>query len=196
MGRKRTIDREATMLAIEQVVRRQGVGGLSIDAVAKEAGISKSSVVYDFRNKAGLLAAFTRNRIAAHRDQLDGHLPQDEDPNRFLRGMIDATEQSPTEEEVSVAMIISAAMSAEAECHELMSREIDEVQSRVMREADDPRRAKLAYLALHGIKSLEFFGFCRFDPESRHELMEDIRWLLQARPADPAPNQTDRPAPN
>lgn len=186
MGRKRTIDREATMLAIESVVRRQGVGGLSIDAVAKEAGISKSSVVYDFQNKAGLLAAFTRSRIAAHREQLDALLPQDDAPNRWLRGLLQASEQSPTDEEVSIAMLISSAMSAEEECHALMCEEICQTMGRVAQEADDPRRASLAYLALHGIKSLEFFGFCRFDSESRQELLDDIRGLLQSSGPEPA----------
>ncbi len=187
MGRKRTIDREATMLAIESVVRRLGVGGLSIDAVAKEAGISKSSVVYDFRNKAGLLAAFTRSRIAAHREQLDALQPQDDAPNRWLRGLLAATEQTPTEEEVSIAMVISSAMSSEEECHALMCEEIGDTMERVAREAEDPRRANLAYLALHGIKSLEFFGFCRFDPETRQELLNDIRWLLQSALPEPPP---------
>jgi AcrR family transcriptional regulator len=43
-------------------VRQLGLAGLSIDAVAKEAGISKSSVVYDFRNKNALLAAFIEKK--------------------------------------------------------------------------------------------------------------------------------------
>ena len=57
MGRKRTIDRDALMDGVESVARREGVSGLSIDALAKEVGISKSSVVYDCGSKAGLLAA-------------------------------------------------------------------------------------------------------------------------------------------
>ena len=199
MGRKRTIDREATMVAIESVVRRHGVGGLSIDAVAKEAGISKSSVVYDFQNKAGLLAAFTSSRLAAHRAQLESFLPKDQAPNRWLRALLKASEETPTDEEVSVAMIISAAMSSEEECHSLMCQEINEVFDRVLSEADDPRTASLAYLALHGIKSLEFFGFSRFDPESRQKLLRDICWLVQAKlPSEPPaehpacePPQTD-----
>ena len=53
MGRKRTIDRDALMDGVESVARREGVSGLSIDALAKEVGISKSSVVYDCGSKAG-----------------------------------------------------------------------------------------------------------------------------------------------
>ncbi len=179
MGRKRTIDREATMAAIEAVVRRHGVSGLSIDAVAKEAGISKSSVVYDFKNKAGLLAAFTRSRLDAHSAHIEGNLPDDGQPNRWLRSLLSCSEDSPTDEETSIAMIISSAMSSEEECHTLMCREINEVFDRVIAEASNPRASTLAYLALHGIKSLEFFGFRRFDPESRQQLLHDIYELLR-----------------
>ena len=45
MGRRKTIDRQATLRAIETVVRERGFAALSIDAVAKAAGISKSSVL-------------------------------------------------------------------------------------------------------------------------------------------------------
>ena len=65
MGRKRTIDRDALMDGVESVARREGVSGLSIDALAKEVGISKSSVVYDCGSKAGLLAALLVTRSAS-----------------------------------------------------------------------------------------------------------------------------------
>lgn len=188
MGRKRTIDREATMLAIESVVRRHGVGGLSIDAVAKEVGISKSSVVYDFKNKAGLLAAFTRSRLEAHAHHIEENLPADDLPNRWLRALVKCSEESPSDEEASVAMIISSAMSSEAECHTLMCSEITQCFDRVIAEASNPRSALLAYLALHGVKSLEFFGFRSFDPESRRQLLGDIGKLLQDKPPISAPN--------
>ena len=55
MGRKRSIDRDELMRAVDAVARRAGVSGLSIDAVATEAGVSKSSVVYDCQGKACLL---------------------------------------------------------------------------------------------------------------------------------------------
>mgnify|MGYP002712407599 CR=1 FL=1 len=40
MGRKRTIDRDTLMDGVESVARREGVSGLSIDALAKEVGMS------------------------------------------------------------------------------------------------------------------------------------------------------------
>mgnify|MGYP002715770027 CR=1 FL=1 len=74
MGRKRTIDRDALMDGVESVARREGVSGLSIDALAKEVGISKSSVVYDCGSKAGLLAAFAFTALIYRVGRSNGRL--------------------------------------------------------------------------------------------------------------------------
>ncbi len=57
MARQRKITADDILDATERVILRLGTGGLSIDAVAKEAGVSKSRVVYDHKSKSGLLAA-------------------------------------------------------------------------------------------------------------------------------------------
>lgn len=48
MGRRRTIDRDQLLDAAEAVIAREGAAGLTIDAVAKEMGITKGGVQYCF----------------------------------------------------------------------------------------------------------------------------------------------------
>ena len=57
MGRLRIIDRDAVLTAAERVVRRDGAARLTIEAVAAEAGISKASVLYDYKTKQALIKA-------------------------------------------------------------------------------------------------------------------------------------------
>lgn len=180
MGRKRTIDRDATMAAIEAVVLRDGAGGLSIDAVAREAGISKSSVVYDFRNKAGLLAAFMFNRMNAHLEQIAATRDGIEGPDRWLRAMIQSSDTTPSSEEVAVAMMLAAATHTSEECHCVMSGKIGKFLELAEQDAADLRVTRLAFLALHGLKCLEFFSFQEFDLDTRHQMLNDITRLLDA----------------
>lgn len=191
MGRKRTIDRKVTMAAIETVILRDGVGGLSIDAVAREAGISKSSVVYDFRNKSGLLAAFTRKRMGAYREQLQAKREMADGPDQFLHALIGATRKGLSAEETSAAMMITAATHTSEECHAVMRAEMQHFLQQSQSDAADPRIARLAFMALHGMKSLEFFNFHRFDDDTRNQLLDDIAALLnKAAPTpDPQPAQ-------
>ena len=63
MARLRTIDSDALLDAAERVAIRDGAVGLTIDAVAREAKISKSRVIYDYKSKSGLLQALVERRL-------------------------------------------------------------------------------------------------------------------------------------
>lgn len=189
MGRKRTIDREATMAAIEAVILRDGAGGLSIDAVAREAGISKSSVVYDFRNKAGLLAAFMQSRMDAHREQILALRATLDGPNAFLRAALQECVGCQSEEEMAVAMMLAAAARSSDECHNVLCREITGFMDMAQQDAADERATRLAFVALHGLQCLEYFSLVRLDPQIRQNIVQDIAGLLQApTPDTPSPD--------
>lgn len=190
MGRKRSIDRDELMQAVEAVARRCGVSGLSIDAVAKEAGVSKSSVVYDCESKAGLLAAFTRYQIAQFHNSFEQALALRKDqPNAWLRSMIDEFRTAPTDEDVSIAMLISASMGENAECRDIMRAALKEDAERIAAEAADPRRMLRVLLTLHGIMFLECFGFHRFDDVTRNEILDDLQSVAES-DAGAAPDPT------
>lgn len=186
MGRKKSIDRAMTMNAIEAVVRQHGLAGLSIDAVARQAGISKSSVVYDFKNKNALLAAFIANRMANKRalvaEARQRHLDHS---NPWIRGLLDTIAHTPTQEDMDTAIVIAAGMGSGAECRTAMQQKITEDLAIVLDEADCTRSAMLSYLAAYGLLTMEYFGFHRFAPEQRDEILQDIGWLLSARPTSP-----------
>lgn len=57
MGRKPTITREGLLEIAEGIVRCDGAAGLTIDALAKAAGISKGGVQYSFSSKDDLVRA-------------------------------------------------------------------------------------------------------------------------------------------
>lgn len=167
------------MDAIEAVVREHGVAGLSIEAVARAAGISKSSVVYDFNSKNALLAAFVQKRLERKYDELErvteAYAGQ---PDAFLQGMLTHCTQSPSDEDISCAMAITTSFSDDNTCRELMGASFKSDLERVTQEASDPGRARLAWAALHGLMSLEYLGFYHFPPEERRQLLADIASLV------------------
>jgi AcrR family transcriptional regulator len=57
LGRKPTITREGLIELAEEIVRGEGAAGLTIDALAKRAGISKGGVQYSFSSKDDLIRA-------------------------------------------------------------------------------------------------------------------------------------------
>jgi len=179
LGRKRTIDRNVTMEAIESVVRQSGIAGLSIDAVAKEAGISKSSVVYDFQNKNQLLAAFIKSRIDEKRANISKAAEcREGQPNAWLRALLDCSCTPPSEEDMATAMVISAGTGSNDVCRTLMREAFNEDVCRILSQSDDPRSARLSWLALNGLLSMEYFGFHTFSETERQQILTDIAWLM------------------
>ncbi|MFT9215294.1 MAG: TetR/AcrR family transcriptional regulator, partial [Acetobacter malorum] len=57
MARPRTINRERVMECAEQLVQRDGAIALTLDAVAREAGITKGGLQYCFGSKDDLITA-------------------------------------------------------------------------------------------------------------------------------------------
>lgn len=57
MARPRTIDREKVLACAEHLVQRNGATALTLDAVAREAGITKGGLQYCFGSKDDLVAA-------------------------------------------------------------------------------------------------------------------------------------------
>ena len=82
MGRRRTIDRDQLLDAAEAVIAREGAAGLTIDAVAKEMGITKGGVQYCFGTKDALIdAIFERINFSpvpnGDLDKLSGRVARD-----------------------------------------------------------------------------------------------------------------------
>ena len=181
MGRRKTIDRQATMRAIETVVRERGFAALSIEAVARAAGISKSSVLYDFGSKSALLEAYIDTRLeewqAGIAAKAAGHGAV---PDAWLRGWIDCLRDQPTADDLDVATIVASGTGDSKSCRAIIARAVAEDLNRIDTDSPDPRRAILAYLAIHGLQCLEYSGFHAFSSDKRQEIANDIMDLLTA----------------
>lgn len=191
MGRKKVIDREKTMQAIEAVVRQHGLAGLTIDAVAKEAGISKASVLYDFSNKNAMLAAFIRCRMETKSAAIDEACAAAcWAENSWLKGLMANIQTAPSEEDLAIAMIVAAGTGNSDECRTIFCETVARDLARVTGQSDNPRAALLAYLAAYGLMTMEYFRFHSFPPDRRDQILQDIGWLMTARLQDDPPSHS------
>lgn len=178
MARIRTIDSDALLDAAERVAIRDGAVGLSIDAVAKEAGISKSRVVYDYKSKSGLLQALVERRLRVENDRVSTAVAAHGDShNPELHGRIAAAKDTPNEDDRAIALTLCAAMSSEEPLQgmirDMVKRDLEAVTLR----ARCAPLAVVAYLALHGMMSLEYLDIHRWTETERTELLAEIRKL-------------------
>jgi AcrR family transcriptional regulator len=85
----RRVDRNAVLDAAEEVVLRDGIGRLTLEAVAREATLSKSGLLHHFRSKDALLDALVHRRIDEWIEETrEGYEATPPGRGRAVRGML------------------------------------------------------------------------------------------------------------
>ena len=189
MGRKRSIDQGAVLDAAERVVARDGAARLTLDAVAGEAGISKASVLYDYKSKQALIAALVERSVAAdnafNQSKIESLGPVD---NATIRGRILAAAEPFPEAFRAVALNLCAALAQDADLRRTIQANQQAVIADITASSANPRGALLAYLALEGLKLLESLDYHSWPRAERDAILADIAWLVDAEPgASPPP---------
>lgn len=191
MGRTRVIDREAVLCAAERVVRREGATRLTLGAVAAEAGIAKASVLYDYKTKQALIRAVIERRVSAESARLDAAIEAlGQVPDKVIRGRIAAATRSVSDAERAVALSLVAALAQEAELRSPIQEAYRHQIAQILETSSRPRGALLAFLALEGLKLLEYFGLHSWPEQDRKRLLDEISSLIDGI-GKPQPAGTD-----
>ncbi|MGV3551060.1 TetR/AcrR family transcriptional regulator [Rhizobium sp.] len=169
------MSRDDVLDAAERVVVRLGAAGLSIDAVAQEAGVSKATVVYDHKSKSALLEALVDRRVKSDMAHVEACVEAARNTvHAELFGRIAAAEKKLDEVDRAIAVAVSASMTSEARVQQIM-RDWTRMDLDAMAGGEKPRAAMMAYLALMGFYSTELFGFHTWPDDERARLLDDIR---------------------
>jgi AcrR family transcriptional regulator len=173
--------REAAVKAALRIIARDGISHLTLDAIARETGVSKGAITHQFKSKHEVLKALFAHEMAyfaAFKEE------------QLAKGAHAAS--SPT---LAVELAISrniltnpnsaalAVMGAVAEEPELMApvRAISaEMLAQLRTESDDPDIAVLRWVASRGLALMALFGISPLS-EAEHDrlfalLMDDAAW--------------------
>ena len=177
MGRYQAVDRDSVLDAAEMLVRTRGIAALTIDAVAKAAGISKGGVQSSFGTKDQLIAAMYERwgtEFDAEVARLAGDVPF---PLARLRAHVEVTYRTDKAEGDRAAGLMASLLNAPE--HLTLSQEwyasrLDGIDV----STPEGRRARLAFLANEGAFMLRCFGFMKMSEREWREMFADIRSLL------------------
>ncbi|MCY1073030.1 TetR/AcrR family transcriptional regulator [Archangium lansingense] len=200
MGRKRVIDQGKVLDAAEAVVARDGAARLTLDAVAEQAGISKASVLYDYDSKQALVEAVVQRAVRndnAFHDAVTESLGTV--TSTVIRGRIVAASTPPPDDARAVALNLCAALAQDSQLRRAIQTNQAAVIDKILETSESPRGALLAYLALEGLKLLEYLDFHRWPEEERARILRELNWLVDAHPqqakALPEPVSKERSPP-
>ncbi|SPJ26493.1 TetR/AcrR family transcriptional regulator [Palleronia abyssalis] len=179
MPRPRKHDQNGILDAVERVVARDGV--LTVDAVAKEAGVSKATVLYEHSTKRDLVAALVERTIAADNAfNAACRAPFEGAPDAPLMGRIEAARRNPPCPESNAAVLsLVAALMQDGDLRDFFRENQNALGRELLGAASRPRAARLAWLALEGLKFQEHLQFHHWDPADRAAILSDIETLAR-----------------
>ncbi|GBQ15099.1 TetR family transcriptional regulator [Komagataeibacter rhaeticus DSM 16663] len=162
MARPRTIDRESVLDSAEQLVQRQGAAALTLDAVARAAGITKGGLQYCFGSKDDLITALIDRWIAGFDAQVARHAGPNPTPGARAAAYVMACSQSDaTTHARMVGMLVTLLQSP---------RHLQRVRDwyagwfhDCMPDSEAGRRAGTAIFAAEGAFFLRCLGFVEMD---------------------------------
>ncbi|WP_417580376.1 TetR/AcrR family transcriptional regulator [Pelagibacterium sp.] len=172
MGRKPTISRDSLLTMAEDIVNAEGPQALTIDALAKAAGISKGGVQYSFASKddlvKGLVDRWTTQFDALVRDVGSST------PTEFVRSYIAAMRSSQGAIDAKMAGLMIAYMQNPQ--NRLHTADWYRSILNEMGQSREARAARTAFLAVEGLFTLRIWGVD--DGVDWQSQLDDIEALL------------------
>ncbi|SMO87416.1 TetR/AcrR family transcriptional regulator [Paracoccus laeviglucosivorans] len=179
-GRPRSIDRDKVLDAAETIVAQTGAAGLTFDAVARAAGITKGGVQYCFGTKQQLIDAMIDRWCNAFDQDVADRVGPAPSPQDVIRGHLQATRDAKETDHSRAAVMMTALLQSPDQV--VASRDwYNQRLAGLNLDDTADRRIALAFLAGEGAFLLKAFGLIGLDQPQWSRLFDDILKLAETK---------------
>ena len=176
MNEKRTSSetRELILSAAANVVLTQGASRMTLEAVAKEAGVSKGGLLYHFPSKDALIEGMVEHMVAGLTERIRREYEQDDYGNnqgRWLRALTRANFQS---EDLELSAGLTAAVLLQPDLLDANRKAYEARQTLIEQDGVDIVWANIIRLVGDGIWFSELLGFAPPKEPLKTQILERL----------------------
>lgn len=169
---------EELLKAAHNVVVRDGVTRLTLDLVAREAGVSKGAVLYYFPTKNALIAQMMQTWMDCHQQEWQAEIErQPEGPGRKTRAILSLM-RAPDAMQGRGGAGMLAAIANDPELLSVLRERVGQWKSQLEDDGLDPILTQLVRFVLDGVKFSEIMGINPPDNETRQRLVSYLNQLI------------------
>lgn len=161
--------------AARTIAAREGAGKVTIDAVAKESGLSKGGVLYNYPTKKALLSGLLDQMLIEHRE-LVGKVSE-QSPSQTLHGHLMTVFRSGNLNE-DLSMAILAASASDPRLLDPLRDEMTSHLEHILTETSDPAGAMIAVLAIQGMRFQKLLDLPNGGAALREPIIERLRKII------------------
>jgi len=172
--------RDRLLDAAEQIVARDGVKNLTLEAVARTAGVSKGGLLYHFPSKSSLIVAIVDRHGSLREAAQSTALAADPGgPGAFTRAYLRARTVSlgPEKEQLHTALL--AALGTNPQLLDPIRERVHEWQRRLESDGIDPATATIVRLAIDGLCLCQLMQVPVPEEDLRSQVIEKLLSMTQ-----------------
>ncbi len=172
--------RETVLKAAAQIIGRQGVSAFTIDAVAREAGVTKGGVLHHFPSKEDLINGLIEHVMNIFNTRLQEELKAEpeEAPGRWLRAYI-RTVFSVQYDVNNLIPALAAAVAADHQTLDRIRRSFEQSQQAAVEDQLDPVQATIIRLAVDGLVFTRALSIDVLDNDTGQKVYDELFRLTQ-----------------
>lgn len=168
--------RDAILDAAHRVAEREGAGHVTLDAVAREAGVSKGGLLYNFPNKEALLIAMLERMVTRIDREMDAYLHAHHGEDKaIMKTMLRAVDLK-DHIHPQIKMAILAAAADKPDLLDPIRRVYRKWLDRIEAESTDINRDLGIWFAMEGLIFTATLNVCPLDDDGRDSLR---RYLMR-----------------
>lgn len=169
--------KESILAATTRVISNQGVGNLTLDAVAAEASVSKGGLLYHYGTKDELISALNKYVIGKFRELIDKHLIKKKTYHEaYLLATLDTLQGN---EKFNITTSLLAAIATNPEALDLWREEYDYLNEKLTEEHYKTEYSLLVKTVCDGLWFAKLFGFRHVNEEDGHIIIAYLIKLLE-----------------
>lgn len=165
--------RDLIVEAASQLVIAQGSTHLTLEAVAKQAGVSKGGLLYHFASKDALVQGMVQHLLDGFTAKITAHHRGDPAAGGWLRGYLHATFDDSEDDHLYSGALL-AAIGTNPDLLDPVRAAYAEWQKRIEDAGLDPVLATLIRLAIDGLWYAELFNIGKLDPALRAQVISRL----------------------
>lgn len=175
---KKTETKEQLLKAAARIINTEGVFSLTLEAVAKNAGVSKGGLLYHFPSKDALLKGMVDYLMQGFTDQMKSAVNKDMcEKGKWTRAYTTLTfNQSDDDLDMNTAFL--AAIATNPKLLKSMSKSLQELHLHIENDTIDPIVATVIRLAADGMYFNQLYGM-HLQEDTRNNVLQYLISLTE-----------------
>lgn len=173
--------RASLLSSASSIIVQNGIHSLTLDAVAKRAGVSKGGLLHHFESRQALLDALYMESLSQFKDSIDACQSEDTRPKGIeVRAYLKVSTKEPVDSGLDLLRVLIAVMLTEPASRERWSREFQRLITPESAATEETVLLTICRLAVDGLWISEMLGISPMSASLKAKVLRKLEDLTHS----------------